>query len=204
MFYKILDLPKIPQNLLQFQLYPTIIRSVDMTHGREYIKNGQPIQSVHYTKMEANEKLKNWIVDNVPGVTSDMIFLQSFTGGGTTQLIHSDILRVFALNYIIDTGGDSVTTTWYQENEQPLSRYKDPAIHGLGQANNKIIDYDNCAVLEQVQFKQHQWSLIRTDVLHDIDHMTGVRSAVSIAILPHQIDIVERLIGHPYDPNGPL
>jgi hypothetical protein len=201
MFYKILDLPSIPKNLLQ--CHSTIIRSVDTTHGREYIKNGQPIQSVHYTKMTAAKKLKDWVVDNVPGVTEDMIFLQSFSGG-TTQLIHSDLLRMFALNFIIDVGGNNVTTTWYQENEQPLSRYKDPAIHGLGQANNKIIDYDNCAVLEQVQFKQHQWSLIRTDVLHDIDHMTGVRSAVSIAILPHQMDIVERLIGHPFDPAGSL
>jgi hypothetical protein len=191
-FYKILNFPKIPGELINFD--QPVIRSIDMTHGRTYIKNGNPIQSVHYTKMKANEQLKNWIVNNVPGITEDMIFLQSFTGGGTTQLIHSDILRVFALNYIIDTGGNSVTTTWYQEKEQPLSRYKDPAIHGLGQANDRIIDYDNCLVLEQVQFKKQQWSLIRTDVLHDIDNMTGVRAAVSIAILPEHQHIVENLI----------
>ena len=202
MFYKILDLPSIPQDLLEFP--SSVIRSIDMTHGRIYIKNGKPIHSVHYTKMEANEPLKQWVVDNVPGITKDMVFLQSFTGGGTTQLIHSDILRMFALNYIVDTGGDDVVTTWYQENGQPLSRYKDPKIHGLGQANNKIIDYDNCAVLEQVQFQKQQWSLIRTDVLHDIDHMTRVRSAVSIAILPKHLHIIEQLIGRPFDPAGSL
>lgn len=203
MFYKILDLPKIPAELLELPS-ANRIRSVDMTHGRTYIKNGRPIQSVYYTKDEAPDALKTWVVENVPGITADMVFLQSFLGGGTTQLIHSDILRTFALNYIVDTGGDNVITTWFQERGQPLSRYKDPDVHGLGQANDKIIDYDNCEVLEQVRFQQHQWTLIRTDVLHDIDHMTGIRSAVSIAILPRHHHVIELLTGRPFDADDPL
>jgi hypothetical protein len=204
MYYKILNLPKIPTDLLEFST-AEVIRSADLALGRTYIKNGQAIQSADYTKTEADEKLKNWIVDNVPGVTSDMIFLQAFgANNGATALIHSDILRVFALNYIIDTGGTGVTTTWYQEHGHPLSRYKDPAIHGVGQSNNKIVEYNNCTVLEQVQFEKHQWSLIRTDVLHDVDHLTGVRSAVSIAILPKHLHIIEQLTGRPFDPDGPL
>lgn len=203
MFYKILDLPSIPESLLDFST--TIIRSVDLALGRSYVKNGQAIQSADYTKMEADEKLKNWIVDNIPGVTGDMIFLQSFgANSGCTALIHSDNLRMFALNYTVDTGGSGVTTTWYQEHGHPLSRYKDPTIHGFGQADDKIIEYDNCTVLEQVQFEKHQWSLIRTDVLHDVDHLTGVRSAVSIAILPKHLHIIEQLTGRPFDPVGSL
>jgi len=199
MFYKILDLPNIPENLLEFS--GRWIRSIDMTYGRTYIKNGKPIQSVHYTKMEADEKLKTWIINHVPGITEDMIFLQSFTGGGTTQLIHSDIRRVFALNYIVKTGGDNVITTWYQEKNKPLFRWKDPDLHGFGQSDDQIVDYNNCEVLEQVRFEAHQWTLIKTDVLHDIDHMTSVRSAVSIAILPEHLHIIEQLIGKPYTPD---
>lgn len=203
MFYKILDLPKIPTHLLELPS-PQRIRSVDMTHGRTYIKNGRPIKSVYFTKDQAPDQLKDWVVENVPGITPDMIFLQSFLGGGTTQLIHSDILRTFALNYIIDTGGDNVITTWFQERGKPLSRYKDPAIHGLGQADDKIVNYDDCDVLEQVQFKPHQWTLIRTDVLHDLDNLSGVRSAVSIAILPQHHHVIELLTGRAFNVNDPL
>jgi hypothetical protein len=202
MFYKILNLPKIPNNLVNFD--QPVMRSGDMSQGRPYFKQGKQISSAYFTKIEASEQLKDWIVDLIPGVSKDMIYLQSLTNGGDTLLIHSDILRTFALNYIVDTGGDQVTTSWYQEKGHPLSRYKDPALHGLGQSDTKIVHYADCEVLEQVCFKKNQWTLIRTDVLHDVDHMTSTRSAVSIGILPQHQHIVEQLIGKQFDPEQSL
>jgi hypothetical protein len=103
--------------------------------------------------------------------------------------VHSDIGREFALNYIIDTGGDAVTS-WYQENGKPMIRTK---IQGGQQSDSGFVDYNNLEILESAVLEKNKWYLISTNVLHDVDNIVGSRKSISIGIQKTNMELLKFL-----------
>ena len=114
-----------------------------------------------------------------------------------TDIVHSDVLRLWALIYVIDTGGDNVVTTWYQEKGKPLNRPrlnpdKTPGVEK--QTDTGFVDYNNLISLDNIKVKKNQWVLINVQILHDVDNITGTRKALSISFYPDRLAVVDKLL----------
>jgi hypothetical protein len=122
----------------------------------------------------------DWLCQTIPNIDSIVIaqMQESKENKPSTHIVHSDIGREFALNYIIDTGGDAVTS-WYQEKDKPLIRKK---IQSGQQSDTGFVDYNNLELLESAVLERNKWYLISTSVLHDVDNIVGARKSISIGI----------------------
>jgi hypothetical protein len=179
-YYKELDLPAIPEDLLEFNFLP-MVGPTDVGYGNSHVKNNKLLSPCRYkVSTSVDGRLIKWIKENVKGIKSFEIFLQVInhdTGG--VHIVHSDINRTYALNYMIDTGGDNAWTSWYREKDMPIRRSKTKI---NTQSDNGYVGYENLELLETVKFEKKKWYLISTNVLHDVDEVVGIRSSVSISI----------------------
>jgi hypothetical protein len=179
-YYKELNLPEIPKELLIFPDKPFKVVN-DIGYGSIHIKEGKILTGCQYMNYNIEYKpLLDWLHNNIAGSNLGIKRKQVSKSLDVigTHIVHSDIKRVFALNYLLELGGDNVLTTWYKERNKPLYRYKEQTGQ---QSDNGVVKYDDLEVLTSVKFKKHKWCLLATDILHDVDNITGERSAISIS-----------------------
>jgi len=84
------------------------------------------------------EFLDEWCRKNVCESMSFFWMLRSFRD----QKNHKDTGTKCKLIYVLDTGGDNVTTTWYAD--------------------------DQTTVLQQIQLQSHQWYILKTELYHQV------------------------------------
>lgn len=187
MFYKEVNLPKVPERLLNFVFTPE--KSGDIGYNIKHVKDNVQLKPCLYKYGSVNyEPLTSWLREIIPGITENDIKFQSSSNG--THIVHSDIIRKYALNYILDVGGEDIATSWYKEINKPLVRSKTKA--GI-QADTGSVDYSNLETLESVVFKPNIWYLLRTDILHDVSHISGVRKSITISFSDTNLYIIQRL-----------
>lgn len=177
-----LNLPTIPQDLLMFldpsaqQLEPN--RSVkDIGYGKKQIKNGQELIPCSYVNAAlAHEPLLQWLKEHLEFLNeTNRFFFQYQTAG--SHIVHTDLKRRYALNYIIEDGGDNVVTAWYQQHNMPLVRQtKQPG----QQTDTGNVDYNELVEVDRVICVPHKWYLISTGILHDVDTVQTVRKSISL------------------------
>lgn len=118
-----------------------------------------------YYRWSITKDLENWLADNICSVRSRM-------GCQTMESYvppHTDT-RNWAINYIINTGGD-VTTSFHIEPGSPLVIGADKRRH-----------IDNVQLYESYKLEPHRWHLLNTHVLHCISGITTRREAVTIGL----------------------
>jgi hypothetical protein len=180
--YRELALPKIPKELLIFKNEP-ISYVKDIGYNLHHEKNGRILKSCEYFNYELDSVLKNWIFENIPGTKKMKSFpfkqvSKTIDGIEGTHIVHSDIDRKFALNYMLELGGKNVITSWYQETDKPLRRTKSS---GGKQTDTGSVNYSDLKLLDSVVLKLNTWYLIATDILHDVDNIEDERSSISIS-----------------------
>jgi hypothetical protein len=184
--YKVLNIPSVPEELLDFEFTP--FKKVDIGYGNKHFKNGKELIPCLYSMSYiTHTPLVKWIEKNLPGVTIDMMRIQAVTPG--THIVHSDLNRLWSLIYVIETGGDAVTS-WYKENGKSLSRTKTC----FAQSDTGFVDYNDLTVIDSVKIEKNQWALLRVDVLHDVDNITSIRKGITISFYPDKLQILDNLL----------
>ena len=183
MVYKILDLPPIPEELLKFE-DRRLVSDIDTGYGLDHYKEGRKLTPCQYIYAQLlHPPLKAWIQATFgmrqPARTA--IQWQKLPPGAseTTHIVHSDILRNWCINYILDTGGGA-RTTWYKERNRPLHRYRRAGQHQ--QSDTGFVNYSDLEVLDSVCCQPKTWYLIPLTVLHDVDHITRDRIGITISL----------------------
>lgn len=191
MYFKELDLPPIPEELLEFKFEPSI-GVTDIGYGRPHIKNGKLLKPCEYWfSKNINPELAEWIYKNIIQDTKSIeIGCQVATNG--VHIVHSDINRRYAINYMIELGGDDAWTSWYKELNKPINRSKRT---GNTQADTGYVGYENLELLDSVKFKKNKWYLIATNILHDVDNIVGDRKSISISIRPYKEKRIFKILG---------
>ena len=138
MFYEKLDLPKLPEDLLLTD--PDEIRKLPNTFVGE---------SKNYTIHDVPDELLSYLKNMFPDRT--LFRYQTLTDGVP---IHIDVGRNDTINYIINTGGDNVITSWYDEN-------------GTEQFS--------------VCIPKQTWHWLKVDVPHGVHNIKAIRVAVTVA-----------------------
>ena len=121
-----------------------------------------------YARWAATPSLLQWLEENI----SSQVNLAG------VQIITRDVpshcdKRKWALNYIIDTGGDNVVTNFQQVIGEEL--LQPPATRTTH--NSKSFN-PLCSVV----LKPNHWHLLNTNVLHSVVGITGVRTAITIGL----------------------
>jgi hypothetical protein len=180
MYYKELNLPAIPEELLKFDFTPDGY-VLDLGYGLSISKAGILLNSCRYDfGCIGHHPIGDWIREQLPFVKQEDIILQrSHHPTGGVHIVHSDIKRPFALNYILKTGGDNAYTSWYKEHGKRLIRTKN---QGKMQSDTGPVLYENLEMLDTVKFEQGKWVLISTGILHDVDEIVGLRQSISISL----------------------
>ena len=181
MFFKrITSIPPIPSELLIFDSAVDIELS-DTGYGKRFVKDGRLLKNAGYSNsIPLQPELIKWIREHVPGVSqSDITYQVSEHPVCGTHIVHSDINRKYALNYIFETGGHDAYTNWFQEKDKPLHRNKES---GNRQSDSGIVNYKNLELLASVRIPINTWVLIATDILHDVDVVIGQRKSITISI----------------------
>jgi len=182
-FYRILDLPPLPEEFLHHSQLKedtsgyNLVQKLDW--GYDHYLNGQlctPSASRAFDIKHPD--YESWCQKNLPFTGYKKIYVWSgLIDNPAIGLVHHDTTGKIVLNYIYDTGGDNVQTSWYIEKDRPLLRNRKPP--GT-QSDTGHVKYDDLTVLEQTVFEKNTWVLMRVDVLHDIRYITGNRSMFQI------------------------
>jgi len=183
-FYKELThLPTLPEEFWNFNKTDNR-RHFNSGYGEEYYINKKKINPCYYSTFdidENNARLLSWLKENILDFAD--IYVYQEQSQGDTHIGHVDIGRAVALNYVINQGGKSVTTSWYQEKNKPLIRIKKQG----GQLLDTPVDnfnayYDSLDIVESTVFKPHMWYLLNVQIIHDVQQLTDIRKSISIGI----------------------
>jgi hypothetical protein len=191
-FYKELNFPPIPEEILKNMITPeTVLSTNDSGYGYKHQLNGVTLHACGYNFGKVTDAgLLNWLKENIPEISKHLdntnagrpgVFVQTQTPatktGTSTHIVHTDVKRVAALNYHWELGGDNVTNRWYQEKGKPVLRPKTrPGI----QTDTGKVNYRDLEVLDEVKTKAHCWYMLNTAVLHDVQNIESRRQGLTI------------------------
>lgn len=185
-FYQILDLPKIPNWIIEKHVDNMCnIKLIKYRehHTKQKIKtlNNQLIDYASFASWNLTDTIQIWFQDQIlPQKTNNIATnLQFFFNEQSNNKVfaypaHLD-RRGRVLLYNIDNGG-LAKTAWHKEKDKPIYRHRNH------------IDYDpkcnlqELDLLHDVYFKQNQWILLETRILHSITNMIGFRIAFTLNI----------------------
>jgi hypothetical protein len=185
-FYLELNLPSIPEELLPLNESNSKIhyREKVLDYGFEHYLNGILVQPPLYSIYRYYETVPLNLIENFvesPGISirHRINYITTENHNNGIMLPHTDYKRKFAINYFIDTGGENVITSWYRETNKPI--YNREHYHvGPKQSNgNEIVKYEDLELLDSVKCQKNKWYIIRTDVIHGVANLNGIRKFIS-------------------------
>jgi hypothetical protein len=124
-------------------------------------------QDGEYTRWALRFKIQEWLNENI----SNEILISGM------QIITGDIpmhcdKRHWALNYIIETGGDAVKTGFHKLPGEPTRQT--PSARAWNAAHSEEI----CSIV----LEPFRWHIINTHVLHSVTGVTSTRKAVTLGL----------------------
>lgn len=180
-FYRELDFPVIPDELIEeLVIAGNIASTSNSSFGRQHYKDGILLNPAKYSAVSnSSPALMDWLIKNINYFDTIATVHWSEHPTGGTHIVHSDFTRKFAINYLWETGGDNVRTTWYQEAGKPLDR----TTYQRGQQSDLgFVDYKDLTELDSVVCVAKHWYLIDTSTLHDAGLIVGRRKGLSIGL----------------------
>lgn len=96
---------------------------------------------------------------------------------------HCDMRRNYALNYVFEPGGNNVTTSFFQEEGEPIIR--DCQVRAGRSVSEEIKKKLN--KLATIKIPNNTWHIIRTDVIHRVEYITSSR--IRITSDPDQAEV---------------
>ena len=177
-YYKYLDLPDF---VPAFGLAPgeLIYDNNIFPHSTWPQADGTILHSCRVTRHTVDVRYQEYVellVPELTGQTKDIglqkIFNEVQWSEGVQLVAHTDGRRRgrYCLQYIFETGGDTVATTWWQEPGRPLVR--PPTV--------PIQDRSTLIKLDEVIFDKAKWAVFRTDIIHSVQPIHTSRTAFAI------------------------
>jgi len=178
--YKILShLPILPE-FLQAQALNTVGPDVTLNASRpEYtnrilVKGDKTFLSTRSNRSDLSTEFKQWIKENIVNEFTECSVSRTSADVSAYQGPHTDKTREFVLMYVLEQGGPTCRTVWYQEKGQSFYR---PGKQWL-----MINDFDQLDIVEQVQLPVNAWSIMNTQYLHGVENITEDRISIHIGL----------------------
>ena len=143
--------------------------------NRSVIKDGKSYKSRRQRRFPLADEFTQWCKENID--------LECFNGSICTNEgnepfhgPHIDPYRNYGLLYVVDTGGPTVTTSWWQKKDSPimysLEDYPPLLYH----------DYTDLDLLNSVSMKVGMWYVINVRVLHSVENLKSRRITIQCSL----------------------
>lgn len=144
--------------------------------------DGSYIGCTSYLRYPAAQHYVDWFLEQIPelkGKHGDIgwqIHENTHNNpNGVQMAVHTDGRRgPFVISYMIEKGGDTVITSWFQEQGQPIER-----VPMIGFTKDQI-PYEKLDVLESTEIELHKWIVFRSDILHDVKPIKTRRKCFTV------------------------
>jgi hypothetical protein len=169
-----LDLPAPNQQLLE--VVKKFVSTTDLDPS-----NKEWLDQFHHDKINSalhrfatDQEITDLIKDQYSKFFPDFEFrsiigiMKSANGRPACQPPHIDRRRALAINYYIDLGGDQVTTSFYDFNDE---------VQPDASSNFQYTDYKK---LGHCVFEKNQWYAYNVSQCHSVENITGTRYFLSI------------------------
>ena len=153
------DLPLDPEDS-SFHQYLTI--SCD--------RNGVPVHNTVCTRHSINPKLAEWVKQNISQEFHAIGLNCQGTPRGGVAIPHTDRTRNWTLMWIIDAGGDNVSTVFWQERGFDIVR--DPGYYPKS--------YNDLIELESHVLPTKRWLLLDARTIHSVENLQSIRKSIQI------------------------
>jgi hypothetical protein len=126
------------------------------------------------------QRKKLWsFIDNQDPWFSECIkkIAYQFMGPGTHVPAHIDDIKIrirkYSIIYLLDTGGDNVTTRWYKKKKE---------VEHLPEEENKCINYDNIECVYEHKLELHTWYIGNYSEIHSVENLVRMRTGIGILV----------------------
>ena len=193
--YKYLNLPKIDDT---FDLSPGELLFIntavmEIMKSNIFDKNINYNEIALYTRHTLSEETQNKLLKILPVELQCSIRdcgLQQLSNSknspeGTYMRPHIDGNKRgrHCLQYLLDTGGTDVTTTWYKENNYSIVR--PPSVTDFRDIT--VVKLDSLIKVEEVIFDINRWAIFRTDIIHGVEPILTNRRAITIGFTNQEL-----------------
>lgn len=135
MIFSYLDLPKVPDEFVN-----QCMKNIDLIDRDPFLNEKNKKEGISHSITYIPKNVLHWLKTNcmfnlfdgnipvesfgfmlhVSHYIKDPNFREQNPIGNGTHPIHFDYGRNYAINYVIDTGGDKVVTSWYEEDKKTI------------------------------------------------------------------------------------
>jgi hypothetical protein len=165
MYY--VDLPELPSELIYSIKIQANVMALDenCNSGKEYNTN----KNFAYTEIEEflySKLVSDLLLPKLKKPTTSYIFvLRNKQNIPADFPPHLDEYRKLSLNYIVETGGNNVQTSFYD-----LERPKDD-----NEFKSKNIPYEDLNKTQKYVLPKNKWNLSNTQVCHSVENLDDLR-----------------------------
>lgn len=133
-------------------------------------KNGVPVQNTVCTRHTINPDIVEWARQNISSEFHAIGLNCQGTPQGGVAIPHTDRTRNWTLMWILDPGGEDVSTVFWQEKDCNTER--EPGYYP--KSYNDLVEIDS-----QV-YQPGQWLLLNAKVIHSVENLKSVRKSIQI------------------------
>jgi len=161
------DLPELPSEILySIQIQANVMALDENSYsGKEYNKD----KNFAYTEIEEflySKLVSDLLLPKLKKPTTSYIFaLRNKRNIPANFPPHLDEYRKLSLNYIVETGGNNVQTSFYD-----LERPKDDK-----EFKSKNIPYEDLIKTQKYVLLKNKWNLSNTQVCHSVENLDDLR-----------------------------
>jgi hypothetical protein len=123
----------------------------------------------NYHFLEVSETIKKWVAENINPKFSAHV---QVINHGTIIPPHVDEVRSQAINYIISSGGDSITSFYYVKEE-----YKNLIV-----TPQTSIPYDRLTVTESTLIQPKKWHSLDVTKIHGVTNMDPLQQRIALTL----------------------
>ena len=124
----------------------------------------------YFDFLEVNSELNQWVRAEIDKDVS-YVSIQCMHSG-TTITPHIDEMRRYAVNYVISTGGNSVTSFY-----KPKLEFEH--LHVYPQT---VFPFDRLDKIKEIQIEPHRWHRLDTSVIHSVENIDPTLKRISLSL----------------------
>jgi len=170
-----LSLPKLPETVKQ-EIVKVALSSAEAETPFLSYRSGEGI----FECRNISKKTGMWCLQNLP-VPFDGLAVQSVRAGNFDPHVDGPSKRGpprnYNLMYIIDPGGDPVTTSFYKTTDYLLSQV----------TKDYQLPKQLCEKIATFEFKADEWILMNNQCFHSVDGVSRTRIGLSISFYGQEI-----------------
>ena len=145
---------------------------------RIYHRHGVATPTRRQHVFSLGPEFEQWAANNIHPYAYEAGLSVSVPVTAPMQGPHLDLRRRYALNYMLDLGGDNVRTVFYKEKGHPIER-----LHAAGpEGKSYWADYADLEVIDDVVLSTGVWVVLNAKVLHSVENMQGYRAMLTISV----------------------